>query len=378
MSFVSLTSRGYPVGRVRLHDTLSSYKSSMNNAPVAEGQQVRGSEMHQVESVKDGKRIVRVGGQMSLGQVAQVTSSTFRGGHLSVFPISPESLGGRLGLMAKDYEEQVFHLLEIIYVPGVPTTTAGSLGMWFNNDIAVPTWVLGEDSVAHGATHDSFIQTPVWESATISVKPEDTLKRYFNEEAGDFRLEVQGLVHIIATSTLPAGPYGSLFLKYDCSFSSPELDYEVQDVETGELVLTWTAFVCATDDPIIFDSRAPAATLATWGAAGFSVVPEQLYYGACTLGPVSGFPPGWRTTNAVENHLFSVGMVFWFRTRIVNIAGSDQVVLMVYSNLASAEDDTRAVAGVGEASEGQLVYDAAGTATDVMRFTVRVWQLSDD
>lgn len=194
------------------------------------------------ENVTKEGRSVTVVGRQFFSQVGVRTTARTIGQRLDYGTVvmTPAALGGRLALLAEQFEEHKLNWAKIVYEPSVAATTAGAIAMYFRNDVATPTLDIGQDELMHASTHPSFVQTQVWEPTTMSIKPEDAQTKYFDPSSGDYRQEVQGIVQLLAASDLAIGTYGSLYIEYSVSFFGEELDYSVfetpSEVNTATLI----------------------------------------------------------------------------------------------------------------------------------------------
>lgn len=240
-----------PVVAARRHATLNSFrKASKQNeisssAPLAEQSQLHGARFDEYEFMREGKRHIRLSGREFLtpiGNVAATTVSNAPAGYrFAVVPLSPAALGGRLALMAEQFQFNRGKKFKLIYEPVVPATTTGAIAMYFNNDIGTPLGEVGDDELAHAATHEYFAQTAVWSPIMMDIEPEDAVTHYVDQESGDARFEIQGIIVIEAASILdiPAGfTFGNLYLEYEVEFSVESLDYSVTMREEGVMSVT--------------------------------------------------------------------------------------------------------------------------------------------
>ncbi len=235
------------------HTSLKSYNASSRSkmvradAPIAEQSTFHGSSFDEYEFMKEGKRYLRLSGREFLtpiGNPVAAIANAPTGFRFAVIPIDPKSLGGRLALMAEQFQFSKGLRFRVLYEPVVPTTTAGAIAVYFNNDIGTPVAETGDDEMAHAATHESFIQTPVWKDAILTIDPKDALLRYADQDTGDARFQVQGMI-IVETADIMAIPasstYGNLYLEYEVEFSVESLDYSVHMREETLMVATSAA-----------------------------------------------------------------------------------------------------------------------------------------
>jgi hypothetical protein len=262
---------------------------------------VVGSSVHEYESIEHGDRHLSIAGREWLGPVGLdfASASTIAlqigdrvpGGML---PISPAFLGGRLQLSAGQFEQHKVRKLKVYYEPVVPATTEGAIAIYFRNDVGNPTVYVGSSELGHAATHDAFIQTTVWNSASIDIEPSNALLKYFDTDSSEERLQVQGLVQVIAASELTFDPtgvsaegtYGHLYLDYDVDFFTPSLDDSVPLRQRAKLNLT------------------SSATALGGLSDGYPLRSSGVAASGTFLHTVEGLPQGVATVNELDGWMF--------------------------------------------------------------------------
>jgi hypothetical protein len=372
--------------------SLQELKSS--SVGINESTQYHGARFDEHEFMQGADRHVRLAGRELLGILEVTVAGTevySPGGRLGLFPISPDFIGGRLGRMAQEFEQHRAHHLRVLYEPVVPTTTSGAVVLYFNNDVGVPVLEVGENELAHAATHKAFIQTPVWQAASLDIDPGDALNRYFDEESSDFRFEVQGTVTVEAASLITLdvaeadGPskLGNVYLEYDFEFFAEVLDYSVpMRVFSSMTVLSnVTVGNRTTGQPIFW--LVGAATAAGYptinsigvypsGVTSDIELTDYLFVGRIVN--LSSAAGGWRlempfqTGDDNTERSFTEGECFFLR---FHATSTSTVRAAVYGDLASAGSaDPASSSGVPIAygDSGQLAYvtNAVALATDTM------------
>lgn len=238
---LTLTKDGEPV--LVVPRTFGVKPKSMAGPPLAKSAHYRGSESQMHEYHDHRGRVVRVVGHQYLDSVFASGDAWHQGEHISTIAISPDALGGMLLLQAQQYEEHKCEKLRISYRPTCPATATGSIGMYFRNDVATPMLKTGIEEMTQAASHKNYVETQVWEPCGISIDPQEALKTYFDEDSGEMRMEVEGLFTVIAASSVPdlvdEDVFGNLYLEYDFEFFGAQLSYEIEDVITGLLEVTW-------------------------------------------------------------------------------------------------------------------------------------------
>ena len=96
--------------------------------------------------------------------------------------------------------------------------------MYYSNDIGTSMLTMGRDHVAQAATQPSFVQFQVWDEASLDIDPGDANLRYYNDESGDYRSQIQGFACVLAPDTLADNiTYGNLYIEYDVEFYSARM-----------------------------------------------------------------------------------------------------------------------------------------------------------
>lgn len=341
---------------------------SMKGGPrVATSSQYLGAELRERDHLDPKKgRMVQITGHQYLASVSGPPSGQWaEGDRMNLILLTPDALGGRLALLSQQFEQHNVKKLRVLYKPTVSSISTGAVAMYFRNDVGTPGLDVGVDELNHASTHPSFVQTQIWEPATMDISPSDALKRYFDEETGDFRTEVQGLLTVIAASDLPdlegQPSYGNLYLEFDIDFYGEELDYEVQDIITGSIVFTGLIDDDETmvNHPVVASIKPPATVPVQGEFLGELDVSlpstEFLLYGVITQ--VSS--PGYFCTLEDPTPIaWTQGQSFYMR--IVNTApgsfdlSDGSIKILFFSNLSAASNniDTE---GVGD-NAGQLLW----------------------
>lgn len=222
------------------HPSLKAYKQAVvseRSVPLSNQTAVQSAgRFHEVEFIDHGQRKVRLTGRDYLATLGSDESSVnmLAGAHFGAFPLSPGFLGGRLALMAQEFQYHKFLAAKVLYEPQVPATTTGSIILYHTTDIDVPFLDEGDDEIAHAATHPNMLETPVFQPAVLDIKPVDALLEYTDDMAGDPALANQGIILAMAGSAYALGTdtghlpvLGHLYLEWEVEFSAPALSHEV-------------------------------------------------------------------------------------------------------------------------------------------------------
>lgn len=394
----------HPVMVAKRHSSLAAYKKghaklradsdSRRQVSVNESVPYHGARFDEYQYMQDGQRHIRLSGRELLGVIGtrDIASSGINftysaGDRFAVFPIAPDFLEGRVGRMAQEFEQHKLHALRVWWEPTVPTTTAGAIALYFYNDVGVPMVDTGLDEIAHAATHASFIQTPVFAPESLTIKPEDALNRYFDEESSDFRFEVQGIVVVEAASeiTIRGGtsdPYpvtlGNVYVEYDFEFFGEVLDYSIPMKSYGEMRVLSNATVGAVIDGQPLIARVAATTAAGQQAITDIDFPSGVTSATDLLGWVfvgtvylaTGTSLVWYIVDDPAQREWEVGQGIVVRFRNFGTT----VIAAFYADLASAgtRDDVGAIAGSTPTS-GLAYYAASALGADAVFCLAGYW-----
>lgn len=257
------------IKRVAANETLALGKG----VSLATGSSYVGSVMREREYAGRGGRHIQVVGHQFLTQLTSHSTDDgsppssigmrLRGGMIL---ISPQALGGRLQLLAQQFEECKVNRLRIHYCSLVAATEPGAVACYMRNDTATPTQDVGLDELMHASTHPSFRQSNVWQSFSMEIAPTDVQSKYWDEPSNAARQSFQGVLQFLAASALADDvPLGNVYVEFDIDFFGEELSYETKDVPTSVIV---GSFNLADDSalegvpiPWYFQSGAPGAGL---------------------------------------------------------------------------------------------------------------------
>jgi len=375
---------GHIVGKAQLlHGNM---KPNFGGVPVAKGSQYRGGVMAERRwSDHEGFHIDVIGHQL-LGSVYTKSALTTQGQRLAngIFVMSPDALGERLLLLSQQYEQHRVKKLKLVYKPTVPSTAEGAIAFYFRNDPNTPMDITGVDELAHASTHPAFIQTQVWQEASLDIKPSDATTKYFSTDTGDARFQVQGICTVESASPLPANTtYGNLYLEYEICFSGEELDYEVADVSSGSFAGTWLAYdtTPAQGETVRFEMQTGGGAGVLAEIVGGSAPPNANYLLYGTITGVSGTTPTTFVTGSSETKTFSVGQGIFIRFGYDLGVSTDftngTIYAVLFYDLASA---VAWVPGTDTGTQsGQLMYnDAVTIASGAIGIDWRSYQLTYD
>jgi hypothetical protein len=155
-------------------------------------------------------------------------------------------MGGRPELLAQQFQHVLCHKLHVWFVPNESTAEKGEIYIASFNDIGLPTDQYGASFYQHLTQLEDVVVNTIWRPSSLEVAPERTMVAYEDNESGDFRMEVQGIVMCGAATSMDFGSaeiqtLGTLMCEWDFEFSQPILDQEVPLALSGNLTLEYGA-----------------------------------------------------------------------------------------------------------------------------------------
>jgi hypothetical protein len=309
-----------------------------------------------------------------------------------LIPISPYALGGRLAYLANTFQMHKALRLFIRYVPNVPATTPGSLAFWYHNDDGQTVVPMGVTELQVGATHTAFVQTPVWESASIEVDVNDAINEYYDEESSEFRFSVQGFVKVVASGNLenqddPAQlTFGNLYMDYEFQFEEPSLDTEISLIKQGHIAFTSQTMVPTFPFPAYIALDGASVNAAPVVANTTGLTPQEMtrYVFACSWQGPQWVEDVWKPFGQdlpTQPEASLGGAAFYMRC--IPRGDPDTVLGVFFSNLLAART-VDMIANVNTSdqimTQGMLVhsnlsYVRNGESSSIY---VRGWKLPED
>ncbi len=382
---------GLTVEKATVHHTKHSYNKAIAKlgTPLREGGMFGLSGSHEFESFERGEHHLRLAGREYLGEAStgRLDGATypigarFNGG---LWVISPNAIGGRLALAAKQFQEHKMIRATVHYVPSVDATIGGQALMCFSNDPGIEAIVLGDAAVRHASTFSDSLPFQIYEHASMDIHPQSAESRYFDENAGDERLTAQGILQLMATSQIPgstkyAGVYGNLWLEYEYDFYAPALDDELDDIYVGNFTATVSASTLfAAYDNVLFSTAAsPEPQMGATYPPGLTATDSVNYLMYGTIESVTGDWANftWLARGDTATYNFSPGMGFYMNSYL-EAGGAGVIRTSLSTNLVASN---MSVPTADSGPTGQLQWAAAsGTPTSgTITFSVRTVCLID-
>lgn len=364
---VAITRNGKRIGRAKRASSLAQYNAlTSTDAPLSSGTQFHGAAFTEYEHHNGAERHCLVHGRELIGTVSarpgdnNSEETFFEGDRLPgcVWFINPHILAGRLGHFAQLYEQHKTRRLKLVYAPSVPATSPGSVAIYFRNDPGSTLIDTGHEELAHAATFPDFVQTSIWEEATLDVKPANSITQFWDDQTGDVRFEVQGVVQVLAASKLTLDPsgndgpstIGNVYLEYEVDFFSPGLDYEVDVRPTTTITLSppTGSGTRPADEPVVLVNEPSTGQLIEFevsdlpdGVTDYVDLAGWYFVGTISVGdstnPSFTFGRFHTVEDLTPRHFEAgVGMVIDFS--IQDNAGSPRIIGWMHASLASAED----------------------------------------
>ena len=267
---------GLVTHKTNTHITRGSYENAVShrframekkddkfeNAPVSQGSVVHFSGVDEHRSIKhDGEHLL-VSGRMFLGAVEHpdylnIPSNPVIGvgRRLLVATLSPDALGGRLGIAAKSFQQNRLKRGRFLYCSAIGTQMNGQIAMGATNDTSLTMSVIGEEEFAHTTEVHKSEAANVWMDMELPFKPKLQLKAYEDDAAdametpGLFWVETATLVNFTDLYTAQGqSALGNVFFDYEYEFYNPALSYTIPARQEGQLTLKATAVVGAPTD----------------------------------------------------------------------------------------------------------------------------------
>ncbi len=357
------------------------------DAALSQGTVYRGSRFSEFESLHDDGRHLRVTGRELLGSVANngPGAAYFQpGSRFGVYPISPQWLGGRATLYGEEFMQHKAHTLRIIYTSVVSATDTGSIAIFFNDDVGLPTVDVGMPELTHAATREEYMECNVWMNGSLEIKPESALSKYFDESSGDERLQIQGAIVVEAGTGMNLAfgeTLGHVYLEYDLEFFTQALDYSVP----MRSALTWT-LTAAAGASAIAKGSALMGTCDGVAAAGYlqgavlidgvAITDERDLTGKIGCVTITSAPTlfsgtaWWCTATDPTPRSFQIGQTFYARWSVaMGGAPVGKVIGCLYADMASAGFGAPDTATNPNAAQGLVIMHTATVLNDSTALT---------
>ncbi len=371
----------YPDGtetEARVHPTRTSYEKAKkmirHEASVAEGTVWKSEPAQEFSDVrKDGQHLV-ISGREFLSDVyvvydvAATDSLNSIGERVTVRPLSPESIGGRIQRLSELYESHKAKKFKIVYAPVVPTSTTGALALAFVNDVATTQQVTGVSEMVHLSTACDFVEFPVWQTCELEIDPDRFTREVADEQEGDARFTTDGLLVVLLAGPISnAGPgsiiFGNLFIEYEYDFSSPLLDLDVSAPISGSITVSGGA-ATTTNLGTAFAALGPTpGTYASWGPTGFAITscPDYLLTITIQAVTVTTSLPTLRILDSVSTFKMAPGQTYFCRAALSSTPAD--VFLFFFDSLEAASNFVfDQGSSSGALTSGQVLYDATTAA----------------
>lgn len=290
--------------------------------------------------------------------------------------ISPEALGGRLEVLASQYEYHAFTHLKVYYKTVVDAATPGALLIYYRQDVGVPTDEIGMTELEHASTHyGNVVQTPVWQDCEHTFEIMDMMNMY-SDATDDAYMSAQGVLFVESASVLAANTtYGNLYIEYECEFYGAEAEYSIGELWDGTAVFTCNAFSTVAGEPVTtpFLSGGPSA-----GNSGMSLTNAPSSSNYILYGEVigtTGTLPTYFSGDEARSSGFDVGSTFWISVE-TNGPATDytdgSLVAILYNDYASAGALAYHAAHGGDLSEeGVMRWNATGPSTGTFTMALK-------
>ncbi len=393
-------SYNYPDGSSQeavVHATRGSYNKavqiSRTDAALAEGSVWKSEPAQEFAEIKKDGQHLRVSGREFLSEVyvlydvAATDALGSVGERVSVRPLSPDSIGGRIQRLAELYESHKCMRFRVTYAPVVPATTAGALAMAFVNDVATTQQVTGVSEMVHLSTACDFVEFPVWQTCTLDIDPERFTRELADEQEGDARFTTDGLLVILLAGPISnAGPgsliFGNLFIEYEYDFSAPLLDLDVAAPISGSISVTAGAATATTLGSACLALGPVPGAAANWAPTGFARADCPDYIMTVTIQAITVTTslPVLRILDSTRTFSFAAGQTYFCRSAIA--ASGTDYYLFYFDSLEAASNFVFDMTNpAGALTSGQVLFNAtsaAGTHQYTLKAIVTAIDISDN
>lgn len=171
-----------------------------------------------------GDAIRIIGRQYVAAGQTGVADVNFFGGAF-FYLLSPDTIGGRLALIARTYGKYAFRHVRMIYITSAPTSVFGSFALSFANDPLFKDYatVTFQTSFQMDPSVISTVRTD--SSLEINYSGDET---YFTETdsatSAGYRQTLQGAFYCLADQILGGSLYGYWMIEYCCDLYQPVAD----------------------------------------------------------------------------------------------------------------------------------------------------------
>jgi len=103
-----------------------------------------------------------------------------------------------LAKFADIYDKYVCKSLKLTFIPTLPTTSSGSIAIWFDSDDASPT-----DTFPVAASNESALVCPIFEQSSVSIPPHLLANLpWYNATSTTTAPSIQGYVNSVTTDVV--------------------------------------------------------------------------------------------------------------------------------------------------------------------------------
>jgi hypothetical protein len=331
---------------------------------------------------KDGMHC-RLAGTIRLGSLAPITAPPGAGYRLAEYPIAPAALGGHLGVFSKMFQQSKMSSGVVHYAPACPTTTVGGIGIGFSPDPADIGFHVGDAEYSVFCDTDAgkaVVQSTVYSPASYEIPLNGAVSHYMDDQTGDERLAVQGIIEVLSAIGFPVGSLGNLFLSYVYEFWEPALDYSIAEASDISVILTSTTRNVQNKGGIPYYATpgAASANACTWLITGAGAIDcTKVYVGIVTV--TSGNVPTYGTLNDPSDKTLSFGqravVRFMVDAGYPMGAGPDYAVMLLFDSIESAVGFDVGSYGLDQVTNpGQFGFQGTTGATSIsgsVRFQLR-------
>lgn len=166
-------------------------------------------------------------GTMKVMDVSTTTAANASGRAVACFPLTVDSIGGRLFAMSKLYARWKLQKAVLRYVPSVSSNTDGGLVVYYTQD-PDDTYLVGEAvGAANASSAVDNIEFSVREKASLALHVNKTLL-FTTPASSEVHWHSAGVINVISNGSLVNNKtYGSIYLDFVASFTQATAPYDV-------------------------------------------------------------------------------------------------------------------------------------------------------
>jgi len=317
------------------------------DAPVAQGHIIGGSNISETVETKEGVVVHRVSGHQFLDTATFFSVLNVLGAITGrCYPIHPAMFGARLGSLHKLYDYYRAERIRVHVVSVVPTSQAGDMMIWYCPNNSEVSSFMGSQGVSMASVHPSFKQASCWLSFDLdcdlseSLPMYSTLMRAGGQEA--FQGYIQTAFNDVSGSFTGVTP-ADLFITYEFAFFKQRIDPSYTQTQFSQIQLTWPIGTVGRTGSVVVASTSAADAASPFYYPTVTVSASPIASGDCGTATVvsattNSGPVVWSTSTSSGSLTLIQNINLFFRVyRAADAAGAACSHLAFYLTLADME-----------------------------------------